>query len=230
MKKHGFINLVVILTLCFQLSSCTNEAEEKKKEAIVLLEQRGIISELTYEKELRAAVRNGDTELLKLFIAAGANVNEDHLQWAALYAHEEAVKLLLAHGISVNPPSRKGKLTPLHFAAVGGNEKIVRLFLEKGADANSRHEEGGGDTPLHGAAKSGNHKCVKLLLKAGAHIDPQGKDGNTPLHYAAMQGQHKCAKVLLKAGANPHIKNEDGKTPIQVASGKCKEIPELAVQ
>lgn len=70
MKKYGFINLVVILTLCFQLSSCTNEAEEKKKEAIVFLEQRGIFN---YEKELMIAAREGDTELMRLLIAAGAN-------------------------------------------------------------------------------------------------------------------------------------------------------------
>lgn len=229
MKPYRIITLCTAIFLVTNLSSCNNEADERKQEAIALLEQRGIISESTYEKELRAAAGDGDTELLKLFIAAGANINEDHLQWAAMYAHEEAVKLLLEHGIDVNPPSRKGKLTPLHFAASGGNEKIVRLFLEKGADVNSRYEEGG-DTPLHGAAGSGNPKCVKLLLKAGAHIDAQDKDGNTPLHIAAMQGHHPCAKALLKGGANPHIKNNRGKTPIQVARGKCKEIPEMMAQ
>lgn len=226
MKAYRIITLCIAIFLVTSLSSCNNEADERKQEAVSILEQRGIISELSYEKEAMAAARDGDTELLKLLITAGANINEEHLQWAAAYAHEETVIFLLEHGISVNPPSRKGKLTPLHFAASGGNENIVRLFLEKGADVNSRYINDG-DTPLHGAARKGNPKCVELLLKAGANIDSQNIHGDTPLHIAAMQGHHQCAKALLKAGANPHIKNEDGKTPIQVAHGKCTEILEM---
>jgi ankyrin repeat protein len=55
------------------------------------------------------------------------------------------------------------------FAAWNGYEAVVKLLLEKGADAKSKDSRG--QTPLSWAAKGGR-RCeavVKLLLEKGAY-------------------------------------------------------------
>ena len=58
------------------------------------------------------------------------------------------------------------KGTALHAAIQGGNEKVVQLLLEAGADPNVILE--GSGTALQLAVFEGNESIVKRLLKANA--------------------------------------------------------------
>jgi ankyrin repeat protein len=53
----------------------------------------------------------------------------------------ELVKPLLAHDVSPNLMASPGT-TPLHLAAQGGNEEMVRLLLNAGSDPTARTPEG----------------------------------------------------------------------------------------
>lgn len=43
---------------------------------------------------------------------------------------------LTAWGCEMNKPDKEGSYTPLHLAVIGGNTRIVRRLLQRGADRN----------------------------------------------------------------------------------------------
>ena len=109
------------------------------------------------------AVKEGDLNAVNRLLASGVSVNArgddgyTPLHFAALYGHQQIVKLLISKGAKVNAKSSKG-LTPLHGAAGAGHRYIVELLISKGADVNARKKDG--ETPLRrGIAiwQPGNH-------------------------------------------------------------------------
>jgi ankyrin repeat protein len=61
----------------------------------------------------------------------------------------------------VNEKNKYGE-TVLHRAARGGNEAIVRLLVDLGADVNAKDKYG--ETVLHWAALRGDEAVVRLLV------------------------------------------------------------------
>ncbi len=59
------------------------------------------------------------------------------LYLAAANGHEELVKLLLSHDVSVKTVTNDGQ-TPLHGTALAGQLGIFKLLVEKGADVNAK--------------------------------------------------------------------------------------------
>ncbi|MBT4503360.1 MAG: sigma-70 family RNA polymerase sigma factor [Gemmatimonadetes bacterium] len=115
--------------------------------------------------------------------------------------------------------------TPLHRAALRGQNEIVALLLKKGAEVDARcdtdlsaeaplrcSDQGEkGETPLHVVARNtADCEIVSLLLEKGADIEAQNARGMTPLRLAAWCGFpleepgapfEDMATFLLKKGA-----------------------------
>lgn len=85
---------------------------------------------------LQAAAARGHVSLTQLLLREGAKPNDvgghfgNALQAAAYYGHEEAVKTLLQAGAKVH--DRGFSKDAFHAAIEGGQEHIVRFFLERG--------------------------------------------------------------------------------------------------
>jgi hypothetical protein len=74
---------------------------------------------------------------------------------------------LLEKGANLNSENKYG-WTPLHIATLVGQEKIVKLLIENGANLNSQNYFG---TPLHYAAFHGKDEIVKLIVENGANLN-----------------------------------------------------------
>jgi ankyrin repeat protein len=119
-----------------------------------------------------------------------------------------------------------GGSTPLQYAAQHGNDEIVLLLINGGANVLAGDDE----TPLHLAAKYGNVSTVKILLDKGADIEAKDKFGNTPLHLVSRlgsldldilelrQGNPYVFQLLINSGANVGAKNDHGSTPLRIAA------------
>lgn len=134
-----------------------------------------------------------------------------------------AVKLILhaakKMGIScLDSPTINGN-TPLHLAAIYGNNLAIELFLRKGSiSINSLNHRG--ETPLHIAALNGYDSTIELLLEHGGNssIDSRSNEGNTPLHHAALHGFDSTVELLLRKSSHSlDCSNNDGRTPLYFA-------------
>ena len=107
--------------------------------------------------------------------------------------------------------------TPLHEAAIDGDEHEVRRLLRSGAEPNTRDRNGW--TPLHFAAQEHSPGAVRALLEAGAEVDPVDDHGNTPLWRATFgsRGRGEVIQLLRQAGANPWRANASGVSPVSLA-------------
>jgi ankyrin repeat protein len=91
--------------------------------------------------------------------------------FATVNRHRKAVAKLLRQGADVNVSDNDGG-TALIFAASCGDEEIVRLLLEKGADVSARYTLTG-DTALAIAQRNKHEHVVRLLNEHGAQ--PRGE-------------------------------------------------------
>ena len=104
----------------------------------------------------------------------------------------------------------------LKSACSGGHAAIVKLLLEKGADADAQDEFG--DSALRKASESGHVAAVRQLLEAGAHINVQSGDFSSALQAASACGHEVVVRILLEAGAIVNAQDESNDSALQAAS------------
>uniref|UniRef100_A0A671L419 Ankyrin repeat and BTB/POZ domain-containing protein BTBD11-B n=1 Tax=Sinocyclocheilus anshuiensis TaxID=1608454 RepID=A0A671L419_9TELE len=130
----------------------------------------------------------------------------------------QAINLLGPGGI--NSMSEQG-MTPLMYACVRGDEAMVQMLLDAGADINSEvpntvqkypsvFPETRQATPLTFAILQQHIPVVQLLLDAGANVEGSLQDGmenytETPLQLAAAAGNFELVSLLLERGADPMV-------------------------
>jgi ankyrin repeat protein len=174
-------------------------------------------------KPLWYAVASGHAAAAKLLLEGGAAVNasnrtrspvsagditgETALDRATEDGRADLVALLLAYGAG-----DKGHW-PVFSAMARGHIEVMRLFLDRGADANARLWQG--VTLLH---ETGNPEMIELLLTRGADPNARDEQGHTPLHVCAVMGWLEAARLLLDAGADVSARDAQGWTPLHYAA------------
>jgi ankyrin repeat protein len=206
------------------------------------------------DSELLDAAKNGNIEVVKQRLAAGADVQSrctecegTALSHAASGGHIEIAELLIAAGADVNAKNDFG-FTPLDNAEVYAGlqpwhatfDKLITDFIRKhgGKSGESLKAE----ESIQIAAKSGNIKAVKQHLAAGVDVNAKGSGAfgfgammggggeRTPLSWATSGAHKEVAELLIAEGADVNAKDEHGGTPLhQAASWKKKEMVELLI-
>ena len=148
-------------------------------------------------------MRNVPVELLKAFIAHGANIDAENdsslrpLQSACSWSEPELVEILLNSGISDINDSDLDGLTALHAAASAGSTACVRLLISH--NANMSLESKDGQSALHIAAQNRHKDTVETLIQSGANLNDGDRHGRTPFWFACNGASKETAATLLAA-------------------------------
>jgi len=182
---------------------------------------------------LLLAMVRGRFKLAQILLEDGANANvesrdgktplhllaEDHS-----YSKNNVLNLallLLEHGAELNKRDKDDQ-TPLLMAMGRDWFKLVRILLERGADASGENKSG--KTSLHLLSESRIHgegdalDLIWLLLEHGAEVNRRDKNDQTPLQLAMERDWFKLAQILLEHGADANVGNNNGGTPLHILS------------
>eukprot|EP00752_Nemacystus_decipiens_P008810 g7862.t1 len=184
--------------------------------------------EVEPEHPLLQAVQAGRIAELKNLLGAGTDVNSirspfdgsSALHYAAMHGRSRIAQMLLKHKADKEALDHAGE-TPLIKAAELGEQPVVEILLNAGADANVVSCScARGRAALHFAAGEGHHGIVQALLNHGADVDAQDDKGYTPIMWAIFGGSLPTAEILLAAGADVAIRNNNGVAALHGAAGE----------
>ena len=176
------------------------------------------------------AVRKCHAGCLKLFLAAGADVNATDVCDLGLLSIGLSSSVQPLRLTEKRPVNSKFKYmyTALIYASRQGDDKCVQLLLEAGVNVNSVITYVGFSnnfrfTPICGASalifasRFGHYECVKLLIQAGADVNIDAQDGCTALIACTISGCTDVARLLLKCNAHINRRTETGRNALTTA-------------
>jgi ankyrin repeat protein len=118
---------------------------------------------------------------------------------AAANGYTEIVKILLDAGANVDATTRDAGETALHLAIKNNRTDIIELLLEAGPELEV-HTSETNETPLHYAAsKSGSLATIVTLLKLGAKYDALNSKDQTPAESALIASNIQGAVAIINA-------------------------------
>lgn len=108
----------------------------------------------------------------------------------------------------------------IHVAAANNNVKMVRFWLDHGADVDIADDyEGASGGSRFSSGGVASFESIFDMIKArqqefSTYLDPRADFGGfTALHYACLNGNRKIIELLLERGADPTRKDHEGRTP-----------------
>ncbi|KAJ8675668.1 hypothetical protein QAD02_011454 [Eretmocerus hayati] len=179
------------------------------------------------------AVYKNDIELVKLFLAAGAQLNcIDHpglrspLHCAvSMVIRDESyfdmIKQLVELGADINITTKDGS-TVLHYLIEYQeyNEektwKILKFLLDLGANLNVTNNAK--VSPLAMAAAEDQLELVEKMIQAGADVNISKQCTGSPMQLAVSRNNLTMVELLLKRGANIDARDEDGNNILYYAA------------
>lgn len=165
---------------------------------------------------LRAAVRAGNATRVERALRNGADPNERNtfpppvvgsrkeepiLCSAAAQGSLEVVRLLLAHGATVEDPGHEG-LTPVGVAARYGHRELVTFLCERGVDVKASRF---GKTALNESLLRNDFPTAEILIRHGALIEKPGERsivGATWSHVVQGSCNLPAMKFLIAQGVD----------------------------
>ncbi len=162
----------------------------------------------------------------RLAVVAAAAMAMGGAAWADPI-HDAAAKgdvkkiqsILQADPKAVGAQDKNGD-TPLHLAALHGQDKAVQVLLDAGADPNKKNNYGSfGPSELgQEFAGANTHRDPVVLLNVHGDQVSGATNGYTPLHLAVFSINHKkVVQMLVAKGADVNARAGSGATPLYFA-------------
>lgn len=173
---------------------------------------------------IQFAITAGRPEVVRLLVEHGDDVNrnlkkvayfgwedeaieQDYVPWKPIhmaslwcFATERVpvAAALVTASADLNAPSPLDGFRPIHLVAMSNRIEMIKFFVSKGVDVNSR-----------------THECSVIDLPG--ENGPLGGWGCTPLMVAAAEGFPEATACLLEFGADPGAVNDEGYAAIDFA-------------
>ncbi|XP_014286299.1 serine/threonine-protein phosphatase 6 regulatory ankyrin repeat subunit C isoform X1 [Halyomorpha halys] len=161
---------------------------------------------------VEAIQEKAEHEVLKLFLMAGASVNDSSfvfppIMYAVFNDDPIVVKMLLIAGAQVDFIHPRCGSTLLHQTSV---VEIAQDLIKYGLCVNAMNFQG--ETPLHRAVIGDHFDLAVTLIKAGADVHSVVREeGNNCLHLAKSASM---IRVLASRGVDINAQNQRGELPI----------------
>jgi len=141
---------------------------------------------------------------------------QEALALATKHGSINVIRALLADNVSPNFIMRKFYGGPLHITARRGYTSILKLFIENGAQIDTKNHLN--LTPLHCATQAGYINTVQFLIDQGASVTMRGGDKNeTILIMAIRSGFIKIIDLLLNGHVDINEKTSSGDVALSYA-------------
>ncbi|KAK6358149.1 hypothetical protein TWF730_007503 [Orbilia blumenaviensis] len=236
--EKGFAERSIDNDESFNVWALSFAAARGYTEIVELLIEKGV--GFNEGQALTAAAECGHVEIVELLIDKGANVDDGWgLAAAAARGHVEIVELLIGNGAEFNRRLfrnmktrggdlleamellvEKGARIPrevLEEALYDGNQKVVKLLIDKVVDFNAEERK-----TFELAAAGGYQKAIELLIEMDVDIDK-----NRALNWAACEGYQKLVELLIEKGAN--VDADEGLTLYGAVQGGDIEMVKLLI-
>jgi ankyrin repeat protein len=164
------------------------------------------------DKKLYVAAQANHVAACRAALDEGADQNARHeastsrmsiLACAIKAKATEAALLLIEHGANVAPVV--GTSVPLICAATAGNAQVCRALTARGANVNTRSDDG--RTALHAAAAGLHLEVCRDLIVLGADLLTVDAYGRAALHLLTLNTPRPrvfdMMRLLIEAGASP---------------------------
>ncbi len=177
---------------------------------------------------LMLACSQGDVELVKTLIAAGADVNyisanrRSVLHIAVDYNQPAVVTALLEAGANPMQPAANSAM-PLHDAVWSNRVECVKALLPAYRSINYSPDGAHNGLPLNLAIDRGWTTIIQLFIDAGMDLNTCDY-GTPPLIHAAATGKVHIVQQLLRAGADVNARGKDGQTAKDVAAPSVRHL------
>ncbi len=174
-----------------------------------------------------AAVSRGDIKNVESLLQQGADVNmkdaegRTALMKACHDGDTDMAGFLIEKGAHVN-----GAVLMRAISSSGKNGHravgIIRLLLDKGADANARSVDGR-TALMNLIAVNGNTVTMQLMLDRGENKDAETRHGGGTPEGSSREGYLQSVRLLLERGADVNARTKDGYTALMLASSRGHE-------
>ncbi|KAL4141086.1 hypothetical protein PRNP1_014208 [Phytophthora ramorum] len=225
LKNFRRVTIAMIRSGKVQINGATREGGWTPLHLAVITEEIDVVKELLAagatldavdadgQTPLLQACLGGQLKIVRLLLDAGANPSHQNKQahsplhyLSAFCRDRQLLRDIIANGADVNAKSMKLN-TPMHFAAMNGNEVATQVLLEHGASASVINEDRRSVVYL---AKKWRHRSVEDLVRPPEEEGDQGDvrslgryqvKPKSPLAMASRQAQ---LRSMGHARAKPH--------------------------
>lgn len=134
------------------------------------------------------------------------------LRRAADRGQLDLVRKRVDEGLDVSAPDSRGR-KPLYLAAFQGHVAVVRLLLDRGADATDAHEK----VDIENETEQDRQQRMINLHHDEDFQDNPALNGMSALCIAAQEGHVEVVRSLAERGANMEVSDRTERIPLYLA-------------
>jgi ankyrin repeat protein len=220
--RNAWIYIILQISPCIQGQDLFRLVKSNDYEAVESWNDLVNLRDTNNATPLMWAAYSSDLEMVKLLVKKGGDIGlkgwilfEDTVSsYEMIYGSMMAIAagenkmdlmkyLLHKHKIPIEDKEinfyedKENGWTALQWAAVKGNEDMVRFLIKNGANINAPAETDMNQTPLILAINFNRPATAKLLIELGADVNIKDDFGAAPLNYAFLTRNRELVKFLV---------------------------------